>query len=97
MFALLLAVGCSLALARAPKHPEVYGIYTDFGPGNQRTIVRSGRVNTTDGRVEQQATLFEYLGSSGTFDGISAFDQDAGTIYYANGSVVALVFRACPH
>ncbi len=91
---MLLLVGflLSLAAARAPKHAEVYGIYTDFGPGNQRTIVQSGRVNLTSGVVTQQATLFEYLGGSGTYDGISAYDQDDGIIYYVNDFANAYVW-----
>jgi hypothetical protein len=82
----------ALAAARAPKHAEVYGIYTDFGPGNQRTIVQSGRVNLTSGAVTQQATLFQYLGSSGTFDGISAYDQEDGILYYVNDFADAYVW-----
>lgn len=85
---LILALFLACVVARAPKHPEVFATFTNFGPGDQRTIVHSARVNTTDGAIIQQATLFNYLGSSGTVDGISAFDQEGGTIYYANGTLL---------
>ena len=93
---LVLLAFVAVALARAPKHAEVYGVYTAFGPGGQRTIVQSGRVNLTSGAVTQQATLFQYLGGSGTFDGISTFDQEDGVLWFVNDFANAVSFTFFP-
>ncbi len=69
---LLFFVLFSFALS---KRAEVYGIFTDFGPGLKRTIVQLGSVDVSSGNVTQLQSLFVYEGSSGTFDGISAFDR----------------------
>lgn len=89
LFSLLLI---SLCAARGPLHPQVFGIYTDFGPGDKRTIVQLGEVNMTTGEVDQLQTLFVYEGGSGTFDGISAFDQDNGRFFYSNDFANSYVF-----
>jgi hypothetical protein len=89
---MLFVVLFCLVAARGPIHPQVFGIYTDFGPGEKRTIVQLGEVNLTSGAVEQKQQLFVYEGGSGTFDGISAFDQEGGRIFYANDFANSYVF-----
>ena len=82
------------SLARSPLHPVVTGIYTDFGPLKEQTIVVQGRVDLETGVVTKQADLFFYLGSSGTFDGISTFDEKNGVFYYVNDFSDAYIHSA---
>jgi len=86
----LLAFCCVAAVAALS--PEVYVVYTDFGPIQEQTIVVSGKVNLEDGTVKKQNQLFSYLGSSGTFDGISAYDQKEGALYYVNDFANAYIW-----
>ena len=79
MLLVLFFIACAVA-----RTPEIYCIYTDFGPLNEQTIVVSGRLNVYNGTVTKQNTLFTYLGGSGTYDGISAFDQKSGSIFWVN-------------
>ena len=55
-------VALTLVAAALARSPEVYCVYTDFGPLNEQTIVVSGRINLYNGTTTKQNTLFRYLG-----------------------------------
>ena len=46
------------------------------------------------GQVFAEVEVFQYLGGSGTFDGISTFDQSTGTLYFVNDFADSYIFGA---
>ncbi len=90
---LFVALVVVFAVAVDARRPHVFAIWTKFGTTGQRTILVGGEISMTNGQMNQTSTLFEYLGSSETLDGISAYDQKTGNFFLAPGWPMPLVER----
>lgn len=71
---------------------EVFGIYTVFGSGEQRTIVHGGQLDMQTGNVHSIAKIFTFFGSSGFLDGVSAFDQKRGIFFYTSDFMDSYIY-----
>jgi len=78
LFILVLCVS-SLFAAKT----NLYGIITDVEGDYTETVVHTIQIDPTNAKWIRIVKNFVYVGSSGTYDGISGFDSDNEVLYYA--------------
>jgi len=70
----------------------LYGIITDFTGNGTQTVVWTVQVDPIKGTFTKIAENFVYVGSSATYDGIAAYDQQKNYLYYSSDFEASFVY-----